>query len=307
VNLERVLVILYEKRAKETGIQILGIPTIDVRRLFRMSIDRVAPFEQSKDDKTEKGFRDALIMFTILTNINERPGDSSLVVTNDRLLAEGLTKHADEFKTALTIVSDLDEAITHIDARVSSWYREQLSKESEEAKAQLVKYMKEISEQVSAVRELTNFDLGVGAFFGTLGGSNALEIGESLERVNSLKVDAIDSAVWRDKDNAESRILFRVRCSASVVTSVSSPFPFFSPTKYSVGGGKQEFSTFLNAFSAPTAKQERERTLPVTLYGEAKFQRTNGDWKLSSVKVDKSQPSSEEMAALALVQQRKEE
>jgi hypothetical protein len=298
---------LYEKRAKETGIQILGIPAIDVRRLFRMSIDRVVPFEQSKDDKTEKGFRDALIMFTILTNITDQPGDSSLVVTNDGLLAKGLTKHADEFKTALAIVSDLDEAITHIDARVSSWYREHLSKESEEARAQLAKHTKEISEQVSAVRELTDFDLGAGAFFGTLGRSTALEIGESLERVNSLKVDEIDSAVWRDKGKAESRILFRVRCSASVVTSVSSTFPFFSPTKYSVGGGKQEFSSLLNAFSAPTAKQERERTLPVTLYGEAKFQRTNGDWKLSGVKVGKSQPTSEEMAALALVPQRREE
>jgi hypothetical protein len=235
---------LYEKRAKETGIQVLEIPTVDVRRLFQMSIDRVVPFEQSKDDKTEKGFRDALIMFTILTNIRERPGDSSLVVTNDGLLVKGLTKHADEFKTALTIVSDLDEAITHIDARVSSWYREHLSKESEEAKAQLAKYAKEISEQVSAVRELTDFDLGVGAFFGALGGSKALEVGESPERVNSLKVDEIDSAVWRDKDKAESRILFRVRCSASVVTSVSSTFPFFHRQSIRWAVGSRNFPLF---------------------------------------------------------------
>jgi len=298
---------LYAKRAQETGIQILGVPDVDVRRLFRMSMERVPPFEQSKDDKTEKGFRDALIMFTILTNIKERPEDHSLVVTNDGLLAKGLTNHTDEFKTALTIVSNLDEAIAHIDARISSWYREHLLKESEEAKAQLAKYTNEIAEQVNAIRELSDFDLGVGGFLAGLGGSRPLEIGESIERVNSLKVDEIDSAVWSDKDKRESRILFRIRCSANIVTSVSPLLHFGPPSRYAVGGRKQEFSSFLNAFSAPTTKQERERTLPVTLYGEAKFQRTNGEWKLSSMKVDKSQPSPEEMAALLRVPQRKDE
>ena len=89
------------------------------------------------------------------------------------------------------------------------------------------------------------------------------------------------------------------------MTSVSPIFAFTPPSKYRVGGGKQEFSSFLNAFTAPTTKQERERTLPVTLYGEAKFQQANGDWKLLSVKVDKSQPSAEEIAALLRVPQRK--
>jgi hypothetical protein len=298
---------VYDKKAKEAGIQILGLPDIDVRRLFRMSMDRVPPFEQSKDDKTEKGFRDALIMFTILTSIRGRPEDFSLVITNDGLLAKGLTAHADEFKTALTTVASLDDAITHIDARLSAWYRQHLFEESEQAKAQLAKYTKEISDQAQAIHELTDVDLGVGGFAALLGGSRPLEIGETIERVNSLKVDEIDSAVWSDKDKAESRILFRIRCIANVVTSISSPiFPFAPQSTYVVGGGKQGSSIFLSAFSPPTPKQERERTLSVSLYGEAKFVRTNGDWKLSSVKVDKSQPGTEEMAALLRVPPRKD-
>jgi PIN domain len=297
----------YEKKAKEIGIQILGIPDIDVRRLFRMSIDRVPPFEQSKDDKSEKGFRDALIMFTILEHIKGRPEDYSLVVTNDVLLGKGLSNQADEFKTVLTIVSNLDEANVHIEARVDAWYREHLLKESEQAKVQLAKYTKEISEQVNTIRELTDFDLGVGGFLAMLG-SKPLEVGESIERVNSLKVAEIDSAVWRDKDKAESRILFRVRCTAAVVTSISSTFPFLSPTRYAVGGEKQQHSPFLSPLLSPLgpSRQERERTFPVTLYGEAKFERTNGDWKLTGVRVDKAQLSSEEMAALSLVPRRKE-
>src|SRR5258708_1374257 len=295
---------LFAKRARESGIQILAVPDIDVRRLFQMSMDRVPPFEQSKDDKTEKGFRDALIMFTILTNIKGHPEDFSLIVTNDGLMAKGLENHVDEFTTNLTIDPTLDDAIVHIDARVDAWYRDRLLKESEEAKTQLAKYTKEISEQVNAIRELTDFDLGVGGFFGLLGGPKSLEIGESIERVNSLKVDQIDSAVWSGKDKAESRILFRMRCTADVVTSASSAmFNFASPSRYVVGGGKQEFSSFLTSFAPPT-KQERERKFPVSLYGEAKLERTNGDWKLVSVKVDKS-AGSEEMAALLRVPQPK--
>src|SRR6266481_2549636 len=174
---------LYAKRALEAGIKILGVPDIDVRRLFRMSMDRIPPFEQSKDDKSEKGFRDALIMFTILTNIKERPEDYSLVVTNDGLLAKGLTNQIDEFQTNLSIVPNLDEAIVHIDARVDAWVRDHLLKESEEAKAQLEKYAKEVSDQVNTIRELTDSDFGISGFFGLLGGSKPLEIGETIERV----------------------------------------------------------------------------------------------------------------------------
>jgi hypothetical protein len=293
----------YEKKAAEVGVQLLPVPDVDARRLFRMSIERIPPFEQSKDDKSEKGFRDALIMFTILTHIKKRPNDYSLVVTNDVLLAEGLTNHADEFETALTIVSNLDAANAHIAARVTSWYREQLLRESEEAKTQLEKYRKEMAEQVNAIQELTDVDLGISGFL-TLLGSRPLEMGETLERVKSLKIDAIDSAVWRDKDRAESRILFRLRCSAEVITKMNPTFQFFSPTRYPVGGEKEQLLRFGPLFGS--SGQERERTLPLTLYGEAKLERTDGDWNLAGMRVDKSQLSPEETAALSKVPQRTE-
>jgi hypothetical protein len=264
-----------------------------------MSIERIPPFEQSKNDKSEKGFRDALIMFTILTNIKGRKEDYSLVVTGDRLLTEGLNSHTDEFKTALTIVPNLDEAIAHIDARVGAEYRELLRKESEGAKAELAKYKKEISKQVNAIQELTEYDLGIGGFYGVLSGK-PLELGESLELVKSLNIDEIDSAVWRDKDKPESRILFRLLFSANVITSVSSSLPILSPKKYAVGE-RQQPPSFLTLAAFPP-RQEQERTFPVTLYGEAKFEKTNGGWKLTGIRVDKA-ISAEEMAALSRVPQ----
>lgn len=292
---------VYEKRAAEAGIHILGIPTIDVARLFKMSIERIPPFEKSRGDKTEKGFRDSLIMFTILESIRGRPGDYSLIVTKDDLLSEGLAIHAAEFKTELAVVSDLDAAIAHIDARVDVWYRDHLLEESEQAKSMLGSYTKEIGEQVNQVRELTELDLGVSTFLGTRGD---LETGESVERVNSLTLEEIESAVWKDRNKSESRILFRIHCAAQVTTkqNTSSPFWWTVPT-YPVGRDKPP-SSFLQAFSE-RREEQRERTLSVWLYGEADFKRTNGDWELLRIKVDRSQPAPEEMATLLRIPHRK--
>lgn len=294
---------LYEQRAREAGIQILTLPSIDVSRLLRMSIERIPPFEGSREDKSEKGFRDALIMFTILENIRGRPEDYSLVVTNDRRMSEGLDRHAAEFKTELAVVSTLDEAITHIDARVSAWYREHLFKESEQAKAMLANYKHEIAEQVSHVRELTDFDLGINALAGMLGGTRTLDIGESIERVNSVNLEEIDSAIWKDREKPESRILFRILCAANVTTTSTSLNPFFAaPSTYLVGGGKPALPSLMTSLMP---RQERERKISVWLYGEATFERANGEWKLLGVRVDKSQPGPDELAALLRVPRRK--
>jgi hypothetical protein len=295
---------LYEQRAKEAGIQILTLPPIDVSRLFRMSIERIPPFEDSREDKSEKGFRDALILFTILENIRGRPEDHSLVVTNDRRMAEGLNRHAAEFKTELAVVSTLDEAITHIDARVSAWYREHLFRESEQAKEMLGKFKQEIVAQLNRVRELTDFDLGVNSLSAMLGGPKVLEFGESIERVNSLSLEEIESAVWKDRDKVESRILFRMLCTANITTSSGPLNPYLAahPT-YVIGGGKQVSPSL---FGTLIPRQERERAVSVWLYGEAGFERVNEEWRLLGVRVDKSQPGSDELAELLRVPRRKD-
>jgi PIN domain len=297
---------LYEEKAKEVGIQVLGLPPIEVNRLFRMSIERIPPFEKSREDKSEKGFRDSLIMFTILESIKGKTEDHALVITEDQRLTEGLISHAEQFQTELSVVPSLDDAVAHIEARVGTWYREVLLKQSEEAISMLNKYRQPIIEQVNKIRELTEADLGVGGFFGGLAGSKGLTFGETVERVNSLNLEEIESAVWKDRDKPESRILFRIRCIAKVATSGGgnlSPF-FASQSKFVVGGGKQEG---VPSFLMPSyvRKEERERALPVSLYGEASFQRTNGDWKLIGVRVDTSQPGQDDFAALISVPKRK--
>lgn len=295
----------YAAFAKGVGIQILPLPDVKVSRLMQMSINRIAPFEESKDDKKEKGFRDALIMFTILENIKGHPEYDSLVITNDRLLEKGLSQHLSEFKTMLTVVPTVEEAVKRIDARMGEWYRSYLLQESEQAKEMLSRYSKEIVEQIGQVHEVTDWDLGTNSFRALLGGEKALLPGESIEEVKSLKLDGIEAAVWRNKDKPRSRILFRIRSLATVLTKTQTSSLTPTPRRFVVGEGPPP-PYFLNSFISPRSSETRERVLTVWLYGEAKFESTDGDWKLSSMRVDRSQPSSEEMADLSRVPRRRE-
>jgi hypothetical protein len=148
-----------------------------------MSIRRIAPFEESKQAKSEKGFRDALIMFTILENIQGHPEYESLVITNDGLLEKGLYQHVSEFETALTVVPNVEAAVKHIDAGLSEWYKGRLLKESEQAKEMLSRYLDEITQQISRIREITDSDLGVNSIAMLLGGDKMLQPGESIEEI----------------------------------------------------------------------------------------------------------------------------
>ena len=65
----------------------------------------------------------------------------------------------------------LQEATSHIDARIDKWYREQLRAEKTKAKDMLLRYRTQISESLQQVRELTENDLGQGPLSALLGGN----------------------------------------------------------------------------------------------------------------------------------------
>ena len=124
----------------------------------------------------------------------------------------------------------------------------------------------------------------------------------TIERVNSFRLAEIESAVWRDRDKPASRILFRIRCIATVITTVRPTNELFGTVvKFQVAGDKP-----LSSFLKPTSPWlERQRDLSVWLYGEAYFvAQSDGEWKLNSIRVDKSQPGPDEMIALSLVPSR---
>jgi len=294
--LKKELQAFYKRKVEEVGIRVVPLPNVDSGRLLTMAIGRIAPFEEAKADKTEKGFRDALIMFTILNEISSKPDCQTLVVTKDALLGKGLTKHCAEFETELSVVASLDEAVTYIYDRIDKLYWQRLFNESELAKKKLEQYRDAVNDQVQKqVSELTEFDLGIGPSFLGLGRGKVLDVGESVAEVQSLSLDDFKSAIWKDKEQPVSRILFRACCIAHVITSTSQ-FYGHRARSFGVGRGKPDGPTFLELLGPrPT---QRDRRLPISLYGEVRLRETDGGEKLIGVKIDKNQPNDEEAEIL---------
>ena len=68
------------RKIKETGLEIIKTPQIDFDLLIKMSIDKIRPFEE----KGEKGFRDSIILFSILEYAKKSNGGTHLLLAEDK-------------------------------------------------------------------------------------------------------------------------------------------------------------------------------------------------------------------------------
>jgi PIN domain len=283
----------FRQRATKRGIEIVPMASVDLARLLRMSINCVPPFEEAEDKSKEKGFRDSLIMFSILESLRGRSTELAIVVTDDQLLAEAFQSHAAEFESDLMVVRTIDEATEYVGTTIVESERLRLKKESAEAAQMLAQFKDTIAGQVSEIRELTESDLGqtrIGMLFGTP--TESLDI----RGIQSIKLDRVDSAIWKDRDRTASRILFRCLCEATVM--VPAPYRgtmFDEPRKFRVGESPRNmfFTATLGGYGAT-----EQRELPFHVYGTADFEKIESDWKLLRMRIDKSLPPEEEYYAL---------
>jgi hypothetical protein len=283
----------FRKKATERGIEIIPLAGIDVTRLLMMSIDCTPPFEESK----EKGFRDSLIMFSILEVIRGRPEDNALIITNDKLLARGFELHAEEYKTRLRIATTFDEAAGVISEAITEAERSRLKQEMETSIEMLMRYKNEITSKIEQVKELTDWDLGqniVSAFYGGYKGNYV-----DIRSVESVSFDRISSAVWQEKNKNVSRILFSCRCTANVVANAPHLRVFSDTSRRHTVGRPSSPSWGGIAFSSLESGPTEKKSLPFQMYGEAQLERDGKEWRLQALRLDKSPPSEEELDALA--------
>ena len=113
-----------------------------------------------------------------------------------------------------------------------------------------------------------------------------------MEKVTSLTLNEIESAVWKDKDQPVSRILFRLSCAARI--TVRSTYGNLlesmlrKSTTYTVGGVKNDKP---EAYLKIATSDIRDRVLTIKLYGEAQLTKIHGGgWELNKVKVDRTLP-----------------
>jgi len=286
----------FRSKADQRGIEIIPMPKVDIARLLTMSIDCIPPFEEPDSRTKEKGFRDALIMFSILENIRGRPEDDALIITNDKLLALGFELHAGEYQTRFRIATTFVEAAAAIDEAITEAERSRLKREMQESIELLMRFQDEITSKVAQVKELTDWDLGQNYLSNLLGSPSENYV--DIRGVESVCFDRISSAVWKEKNKDISRILFSCRCTANVVANAPHLRIFSDTSRRHVVGRPSSQSwggiTFSSLDPGPTEK----KSLPFLMYGEAQLSRDGRDWRLQALRLDKSPPSEDELNAL---------
>lgn len=288
----------YRNRAHAIGVEILPLAPITIDRLLKMSIECVPPFEQAEDDSKEKGFRDSLILFSILESLKNHPEDAAMVITQDKLLSKALTDQASELGATVIVVSTLEEATTHITKTLTEAEQTRMRQESLDAIEKLNPYRDAISKKIAEIREITDRDLGQGFRWGP-GMKEFEQEGLDLRYVRSISFERVDSAIWKDSDTSTPLILFRCLCRATVV--IRSPYrvtPLTQPRRFKIGETPSTTFVSYNVLTAvgATFEQTEERDLPFTLYGVAELlkpSQANENWELVDLKVEKSVPSEE--------------
>lgn len=201
----------FAKKAEVAGFHIVPMPDgLDLRRLLEMSIECTPPFEEPEAKSKEKGFRDSLIMFTILESIRGGTLDEAVLITGDNLLGEGISLHAREFETKIRVLPDLAAAVEFLEARMDEQNRGRVRAEAAEAKAILEGFRDRLEARVREIRDLDDSDLGQSgpfiehqendAFNSTLGFLfKSPRDYVDIQRINSISFDHVETAVWKEK------------------------------------------------------------------------------------------------------------
>ncbi len=291
----------YREKAHKRGVEIIPLSPVGLDRLLKMSIECTPPFEEAEDQSKEKGFRDSLIMFSILESLRGHPDEFAVVITQDHLLAEGFNSHASEYEANLIVAQTLDEATTYIINTLVESERARIKQESVDAIGVLDSYRETIASKIAEIRELTDRDLSQNLRWALI---NAAERENLVVRaIQAIRFDRIDSAIWKDRDKFRSRVLFRCLCQVTIV--IRAPQQIEStvePRRFKIGERPQTVSGGVNLISSYTVdlgtayyEPTEEREFPINVYGVAELRRgeQGKDWELLSIDMDKSVPAGE--------------
>ncbi|OGM63618.1 hypothetical protein A2893_02695 [Candidatus Woesebacteria bacterium RIFCSPLOWO2_01_FULL_39_25] len=103
-----ILIKSIKKKIKLMGIEVIETPkNISIRQLVTMAAFKIRPFE----DKREKGFRDTVILYTILEDAKKRNIKDCLFITEDKIFAhEDVQQIIKKYRVNIDIADSLETA-----------------------------------------------------------------------------------------------------------------------------------------------------------------------------------------------------
>lgn len=281
------------------GLKVIPFQDVSTTRLLRMSIEGIPPFDQLSDKpgerSSEKGFRDALIMFNVLMHLKEEaPNSAAIVVTNDSRLSKGFEQHADEFAAVVDCVEKLEDATAILNHHITEAVKKIRRQEREQAKGLLEDNLSAIEQKISEVRQISSMELG--GLFSTVKAEDGRSL--SVRSVESLRLASIESAIWKKSDTDQKRtVVFKLKCIAEIVAEVQQPLFGLSVPQFTIGSPPQP-GFLVSQFGKPSLPEMVKTTTPVTFYGRASFTVKGKTATLEEVSIAPTLPDQEDFVTL---------
>jgi len=138
------------------NIQVVPTPkNIKIETLIEMAIKKEAPFEEK-----DKGFRDTIILFTIIEHMLSNKLSNAILVSGDRIFShEDVANRLKENGLNIIVSNNIKEAKEKLKSIISDVVKIIIDKEKEELKAFLNKRSEEIFKFVLEKAEISEFFL----------------------------------------------------------------------------------------------------------------------------------------------------
>ena len=193
------ILIEVERRILENFLQqritVLENAKVDQERLIEMSVKKLKPFTH----KGEKGFRDTLILFTIVNNEIQRKQQNtplakgySLILCQDDTLAEAIQQLPEGRDLGAVVIRSIPEAIKHLEGFLGSLFLGYYKARAETLRNFLIEHKDEIETFIR--REAYFLDIALMGAELTLG-----DYIEEIESIDLLDIDKVFPGILADQ------------------------------------------------------------------------------------------------------------
>lgn len=152
-------------RCAEKSITVVPLGEVPLERLLDMAVKRIAPFQQ----KGERGFRDALIVFCMLAYAKQYGQGRVSLISADRVFKEdSVVMLAKEYGVDLDVYESVDSFTEYLDTLLSKFIKHVRQEQAERVRIFLIEHAEEIERFIENNAEFQEGFLSGGSFLGTI-------------------------------------------------------------------------------------------------------------------------------------------
>lgn len=234
------------EKVNSSVINVLNTPKLEMDVLINRAVQKIRPFKSE-----DKGFRDTIILFTILEHAKSYKRGEHLLITNDSdFYHEDVYKTAREHEVKLILIKTIPDAIDHLQSFLKKAYKAIFMRRAKLFEDFLVSKQDDILEYINDNASFSDMffsrELTTDRFFY-----------KTIKKINSIELVEITkaSAGFLEGDNREGwiKVSFVARLNFFVTVNISRSF---FPPKIPIGEERESIQSISTSFMPGPDQEE---------------------------------------------------